>query len=43
MMNHAFYVITYQSGGEGKGDTQIDFGTDRQKNMTGQTGRPMGI
>ena len=27
MMNYAFYVSTYQSVGEGQGDTQTDNGT----------------
>ena len=38
-----FYSTTYQSGGEGQGNTQTEVGTDRQINITGQTGRPTGI
>ena len=30
---HDFCITTYQSGGEGQGDTQTDIGTYRQKNI----------
>ena len=43
MMKYDFYVTTYQSGGEGQGDTQTDVGTDRQTNLIGEIGRPTGI
>ena len=33
MMKYAFYITTYQSGGEGKVDTQTEVWTERQKNL----------
>ena len=42
-MKHAFYVTTYQSGGEVQGDTKEDIGTERHTDLIGHIGRPMGI
>ena len=42
-MKYTFYVTTYQSGGEGQGDTQKDVGTYIKMNLIGHTDRPMGI
>ena len=39
MIKYAFYVTTSQIGGEGKGNTQTDVGTDRKTNLIGYTGR----
>ena len=33
MMKYTFYVTTYQSGGEGKGDTKTEFGIYRKTNL----------
>ena len=43
MMKYKFYVTTSQSGGEGKGDTYTDIGTDIHTHIIGQTERPTGI
>ena len=43
MMKYNFYVTTSQSGGEDRGDTQADVGTDRQTNIIGKTVRTIGI
>ena len=37
------YIITYQSRGEGKGNTQIYKGSYRQMYLIGQTVRYLGI
>ena len=37
------YIITYQSRGEGKVNTQIYYGTYRQMYLIGQTVRYLGI
>ena len=37
------YVVTYHSGGEGKGDTWTEEGSDRQMGQIIQTCRPSGI
>ena len=42
-INYAFYAATYQSGGEGRGDTQKDIRTDREMNIIGQTSRSIEI
>ena len=39
-MKYVFYVTTYQSGGEGQGNTHTDVGTDIQMNFIGHTYRP---
>ena len=41
MINYSFYITTSQSGGEGKGNTQIDTRTDIHTNLTGHTGISM--
>ena len=43
MMQYAFYVTTYQIGGESQVHTQTDVDTDRYRNLIGYTGRPTGI
>ena len=38
MTKYVFYVTTYQSGGEGKGNTQTYVGTDRHTDKYYRTG-----
>ena len=43
MNKYAFYLAASQSGGEGKGNTQTDVGTDKQTNLMVQIGIPLGL